>query len=74
MINEDISTIASGPTSIDHTTYSDAIDIIHRYKIEKEIPENVMDLLKRGKSGQVPESPKNLDNTDNHIKIGRAHV
>ena len=67
VINDDISTIASGPTSIDHTTYSDSIDIIHRYKIEKEIPENVMDLLKRGKSGQVPESPKNLDNTDNHI-------
>ena len=67
VINDDISTIASGPTSIDHTTYSDAIDIIHRYKIEKEIPENVMDLLKRGKSGQVSESPKKLDNTDNHI-------
>ena len=67
VINDDISTIASGPTSIDHTTYSDAIDIIHRYKIEKEIPENVMDLLKRGNSGQVSESPKNLDNTDNHI-------
>jgi len=67
VINDDISTIASGPTSIDHTTYSDAIDIIHRYKIEKEIPKNVMDLLRRGKSGQVSESPKNLDNTDNHI-------
>jgi len=67
VINDDISTIASGPTSIDHTTYSDAIDIIHRYKIENEIPGNVMDLLKRGKSGQVSESPKNLDNTDNHI-------
>ena len=67
VINDDISTIASGPTSIDHTTYSDSIDIIHRYKIEKEIPENVMDLLKRGNSGQVSESPKNLDNTDNHI-------
>ena len=67
VINDDISTIASGPTSIDHTTYSDAIDIIHRYKIEKEIPDNVMDLLKRGNSGQVSESPKNLDNTDNHI-------
>ena len=67
VINDDISTIASGPTSIDHTTYSDAIDIIHRYKIEREIPENVMDLLRRGKSGQVSESPKNLDNTDNHI-------
>ena len=67
VINDDISTIASGPTSIDHTTYSDAIDIIHRYKIEKEIPDNVMDLLKRGKSGLVSESPKNLDNTDNYI-------
>ena len=67
VINDDISTIASGPTSIDHTTYSDAIDIIHRYKIENEIPGNVMDLLKRGKSGQVSESPKNLDNTDNRI-------
>lgn len=67
VINDDISTIASGPTSIDHTTYSDAIDIIHRYKIEKEIPDNVMDLLKRGKSGLVSESLKNLDNTDNYI-------
>ncbi len=67
VINDDISTIASGPTSIDHTTFSDALDIIYRYKIESKIASNVMDLLKKGESGQIPESPKQLDNINNHI-------
>ena len=47
VINDDVSSIASGPTSIDYTTYKDALDIIYRYKIETEIPTNVMDLLKK---------------------------
>ncbi len=67
VINDDVSSIASGPTSIDYTTYKDALDIIYRYKIETEIPTNVMDLLKKGESGIVSESPKHLDNSDNHI-------
>ena len=67
VINDDISTIASGPTSIDQTSYSDALDIIHRYKIQTEIPLSVMDVLKKGKNSKIPETPKKLDNTDNHI-------
>ena len=67
VINDDISTISSGPTSIDQTSYSDALDIIHRYKIETEMPSSVMDLLKKGKSCQIPETPKELNNIDNHI-------
>jgi glycerate 2-kinase len=58
VINDRLDVIASGPTSPDKTTYWDAIKIIEKYRLEKEVPETVMDLLNKGSQGLVPETPK----------------
>ena len=58
VINNRLDVIASGPTSPDKTTYSDAIKIIEKYRLEEEVPKTVMDLLNKGLQGLVPETPK----------------
>jgi glycerate 2-kinase len=58
VINDRLDVIASGPTAPDKTTYFDAVKTIEKYRLEEEIPENVMDLLNRGVQGLIPETPK----------------
>ena len=57
VINDRLDVIASGPTSPDKTTYLDALRIIEKYHLE-EVPKTVMDLLKKGLQGLVPETPR----------------
>ncbi|MHC1740935.1 MAG: glycerate kinase [Anaerolineaceae bacterium] len=58
VIGDDISVIASGPTSADATTFFDALNVIERYRIEKEIPLAVLAHLKTGNAGILPETIK----------------
>jgi len=50
--------IASGPTVPDTTTFSDAYQILERYKIMDNIPDSIIHYLKRGKRGEIEETPK----------------
>ena len=45
---DDMSTIASGPTYPDNTTFSDAINIIEKYKLRRKIPIEVWQILEKG--------------------------
>ena len=54
---DDLSSIASGTTYMDDTTYSDALDIIDKYKIRWKLPQEVLDLLEEGKNENL-ETPK----------------
>lgn len=58
VVGGSLSSIASGPTTPDPSTYPDAIRIIKTYKLAKEMPEKVMDILRRGSKGALPETPK----------------
>jgi hydroxypyruvate reductase len=53
---DDPTHIASGPCVPDPTTYADALRVLARYGIRA--PEAVRAHLERGRSGQVPETPK----------------
>ncbi len=53
-----LDSIASGPTVPDPTTFSDALEVIRFYGLEEAMPENVMDLLRRGARGLLEETPK----------------
>ena len=55
---DDLSSIASGTTYMDKTTYQDALDIIKKYKLENKIPLEVLHLLKEGVNENIPETPK----------------
>jgi len=54
---DDLSSIASGTTYMDDTTYADALEIIDKYKIRWKMPQEVLDLLEKGKNENI-ETPK----------------
>ena len=56
---DDLSTIASGTTYMDNTTFRNAVDIIKKYNLQNRIPSEVLHLLRKGLNGQIPETPKN---------------
>ncbi len=56
VVGDDPSHIASGPCAPDVSTYSDALDVIERYRLQ--IPDAVTRHLNGGVQGEVPESPK----------------
>ncbi len=62
VINDDISCIASGPTVADLSTFSDAVDIMNKYKIFEKAPDSIVKHLKLGCDGLVDETPKEFDN------------
>ena len=55
---DDLSSIASGITFRDDSTFADALDIIKKYKLKIKIPIEVLDVLRDGAHGKIPETPK----------------
>jgi len=55
---DDLSSIASGTTYMDDTTYADALEIIKKYKIGWKIPNEVLTLLKNRMNEKESETPK----------------
>ena len=55
---DDLSSIASGTTYMDDTTYADALEIIKKYKIGWKIPNEVLTLLKNRMNENELETPK----------------
>ena len=56
--DDDLSSIASGTTYMDNTTYQNAIDIIEKYKLKRRIPIEVLQILGNGLHNQKSETPK----------------
>ena len=59
VVGNDLSSIASGMTYYDKTTFVDAKKILKKYRIEKLVPKNVSSHLDLGAQGKIPETPKN---------------
>ena len=58
VIGDDLSSISSGITYADKTTFSDSLKILKKYKIEKKISKNIISVLKNGSNKKIPETPK----------------
>ena len=56
--DDDLSSIASGTTYMDNTTYQDAMDIIEKYRLKRKIPIEVLQVLGNGLHDQKLETPK----------------
>lgn len=67
VIGNDLSSIASGPTTPDPSTFADALDIIRKYGLEKSAFARTVSFMKSGAAGNVPDTPKSLANCSNHI-------
>ncbi len=68
VVGDDISTIASGPTAPDPTTFVDAVTVIERYDLTSDIPKSVIDRLSLGSEGKIPETPKKGDQIFDKVK------
>ena len=54
--------IASGPCAADYSTYLDAFNILEKYQLDvKAIPVSVLNHLKKGLAGDIPETLKDAD-------------
>ena len=58
VVGDDPSSIASGPTTADPTTFADCLRIVEKYGIQSELPQAVLDYLREGHEKRVVETPK----------------
>jgi len=58
VLGDDLSSIASGTTYYDNTKFVSALKVIKKYRLQNKIPKSVLDRLKLGTSGKIPETPK----------------
>ncbi|HLZ33475.1 MAG TPA: glycerate kinase [Nitrospira sp.] len=58
VLGDDLSSIASGPTAPDPTTYGEAVDCLKRYGIWVSTPKTVRVHLEQGSRGLLAETPK----------------
>lgn len=58
VVGDDLSSIASGPTVPDVSTYADALQLLDKYNLRSIIPANILQHLEAGNAGRIPETPK----------------
>ena len=63
---DDLSSIASGTTYMDDTTFEDALDIIDKYKLKRKMPVEALHVLQKGIQNEKLETPKKA-RIENHI-------
>ena len=77
VLGDNISTIASGPTVPDNTTFFDALSILKEKDLWNKIPLNVQILLEKGVAGEIKETPKASNpcfNKTSHTLIGSNSI
>ncbi len=68
VVGDPLTSIASGPTVPDPSTYADAVEVLKRYDIWRDVPLSVRRYLGDGLKGINPESPKPGDK-----RLSRVH-
>ena len=58
VIGDRLDMIASGPTAPDKTSYSDAYNVIRKFRLEDSLPASVAEIIGNGMCRLVPETPK----------------
>ena len=67
VINDDLSSIASGPTVADTTTFNDAINVLEKYNIFEKAPTSIKKYLQNGAKNNILETPKQFSNNITEI-------
>ncbi|HHW09929.1 MAG TPA: DUF4147 domain-containing protein [Firmicutes bacterium] len=70
VVGDDLSTIASGPTYKDDSTFADAIDLMKRYKIWDEAPLSIRAYLEKGLNDPSLEPPREIPAGVSNFLIG----
>ena len=58
VVGDDLGSIASGLTAYDATTYAQALEIVERYRLRRQLPAAVIRALELGVQGEIPETVK----------------
>jgi hydroxypyruvate reductase len=58
VVGDPLDVIASGPTVADPTTFAEALAVLARYHLLDRVPPAILDHLRRGEAGEIPETPK----------------
>jgi glycerate-2-kinase len=67
IVYDPVSSIASGPTSPDPTTFSDAKHIFEQYTLWEKTPVSVKKVIDDGIAGRISETPKEDDPVFNRV-------
>ncbi|MGD9394587.1 MAG: DUF4147 domain-containing protein, partial [Dehalococcoidia bacterium] len=67
VIGNDLTVVASGPTTPDPSTFADAHNVLKKYHLVAKSPKSVIDFIEKGRRGEVPETPKTLKNCHNYL-------
>jgi hydroxypyruvate reductase/glycerate 2-kinase len=70
VIGDPLDVIASGPTAADPTTFAEALAVLERFGLTARTPPAVLDHLRRGAAGLLPETPKTLPDKVRNYVIG----
>lgn len=68
IVGDPVEHIASGPTSPDPSTFSDAYNIIIKYGLRDKLPKSIIERMEKGIRGEVPETPKPGDDIFENVK------
>ncbi len=58
VVGDDLSTIASGPTTGDSSTFADAMNIIEKYHLREKMPSTIIETIEKGINGTLEETVK----------------
>ena len=61
VIGDRLDVIASGPTSPDPTTFTEALSVLKKYDLLDKVPKSVLKTLRQGEKGIIAETPKEGD-------------
>ncbi|MCD6161364.1 MAG: glycerate kinase [candidate division Zixibacteria bacterium] len=61
VIGDDFSSIGSGPSTGDPTTFKDAMDVFTKYNLTQKIPKSIFEHTIAGLKGEIKETPKPND-------------
>jgi glycerate 2-kinase len=61
VVSDSLSTIASGPTYPDSSTFSDARTVLMQHGLWERVPRRVQATIEKGIAGLIPETPKEGD-------------
>ncbi|TFH64969.1 MAG: DUF4147 domain-containing protein, partial [Candidatus Zixiibacteriota bacterium] len=71
VVGNNLSSIGSGPTVPDPTTFADALAVIRKYGLEPRLPQSSLRRLHDGERGRIEETPKPTEEfwTNNCVQI-----
>ncbi len=70
VIGDPLDVIASGPTSPDSSTFHDALSVLEKYALTSLAPKSVLNYLRKGVEGLIPETPEKLSSQIHNFVIG----